>query len=197
MAIPAIAFFDALSIVAYLDRSAGGATDGEVSAFAYLACLLSTYAGNSPASWGYGFAATGAGAPVSATIAGALDEMRRSGLIEVSASSNRLATRGSAELAMWSELAYLSGRSDYLRGACGTALVLPTALVTDALSLEPQLLAAARLDSTRPLLDESGELLLRPHFDQLRAAIGETHDSMVPAVIWLRLLADMRLRFVA
>ena len=65
----AVALFDALSIVSELDPIAEGASNSEVGAFAYLACLLYAFAGNDPSSWGYAFAATPTGAPVSSVVA--------------------------------------------------------------------------------------------------------------------------------
>ena len=190
----AVALFDALSIVSELDPIAEGASNGEVGAFAYLACLLYAFAGNDPSSWGYAFVATPKGAPVSSVLAEATNDLRLGGFLELRGPVNWVTALGSREIQDWGRLDWLSRREGFLRGACGAALLLSPAVVTDSLSLEPQLSTATALHSTRSLLDEPGRLLVEPHFNQLRIALGATRNSIVPAVIWLRYLAEARLR---
>jgi len=190
----ALAAYDALIVVSELEQITDGISDGEVNVFAYLARLLSLFARDaSDVCWGYGFAATQVGAPVSAALTAAIEDLRQSRLIETAGEVNRITARGRGELSLWQSLQRFSGRSRFLRGACGVALLLPTALITDSIGLEPQLKGALVLQSPRALLDEAGRSLLRPHVDGLRAAVGDTLDQMIPAVVWLKYLAQSRL----
>lgn len=188
----AIATFDALTIVEELENTSQGASDSEVSAFAYLACVLSLYAGRAADIWGYEFAATAAGAPVSAALTESLADLRVAGFVGQHGPTNRITAAGKRNIEEWRGWRRFQNRREFLLGACGSSLFLPTALVTDSLTFEPQLRAALALSSTRSLLDEAGSLMLQQQLDVLRAEVGVVSDPLVPAVIWLRYLTLLR-----
>lgn len=75
-------------------------------------------------------------------------------------------------------------------------LTVPLPAVTGALTNEPQLRAALSLQQARPLLDETGLGILRPHIDGIRMTVADIQasavDLLVPAAVWIAYLDRTR-----
>jgi hypothetical protein len=188
--------FDVLAIVENMSTTIGGITEPEIYVFAYLACLLSLYDGKDTSWWTYKFTATQAGAPYSKNLSDGSDLLVAGGLLKQGNDVLELTARGRAEVELLDSLSGYSARRRYLSAACDCALTLPLAAIREVLGQEPQLRSAIELMQTRPLLDEAGMALLRPHLEGLRAVLADSaryggdRDLLVPAVLWLTYLDD-------
>lgn len=193
MSPPSFATFDALWITRQLHETSRGITASELHALAYLSCLVSLLGGRAPESWGYDFAATSSGAPFATALDDAIEGLRSSGLLESRESVYYTSRFGNDEVALWSELESLRWRVRYLGPACDSALALPLPTVTGALTGEPQLRRAMRLNQTRELLDETGLEMLEPHLSGLADVTGSMEsvragDYYAPTLVWLTYL---------
>jgi hypothetical protein len=183
------AVFDTLTITKELSVVSGGATEGEISLFAYLSCLLSVYEGNPPSEWGYQFSATHSAAPYSDSLASAVNELKISSLLVDSSSGMQLSNEGLEEWRQYAPLERFQARMPYLAGACGSTLLMPLPAVGESISAEPSLRRALELSSKRELLGEGGRETLMEHFRAVSAAVPEAEDLMIPAVVWLQYLS--------
>ncbi|MFF3911667.1 hypothetical protein ACFYZJ_38385 [Streptomyces sp. NPDC001848] len=183
------AVFDTLTITKELSVVSGGATEGEISLFAYLSCLLSVYEGNPPSEWGYQFSATHTAAPYSESLASAVDELKISSLLVQSSSGLQLSNGGLEEWNQYASLGRFQARMPYLTGACGSTLLMPLPAVGESISAEPSLRRALELSSKRELLGEGGRETLMEHFRAVSEAVPEADDLMIPAVVWLEYLS--------
>ena len=186
--------FDVLHLTRRVDCSSNGARIEELHAIAYLACILSVFDDQPADSWGYGFAATGSGAPFSATIGDAVESLAASGLLESTAGSYRLSPRGEVIRMKIETHLGPSLRLRYLDAAASTTLAMAVPTVTEALMKDPQLRGAITRSQRRNLLDNAGIALLRPHFNGLRSVsvlqpdVGSGVSLFAAAVLWLRYL---------
>ncbi|MFE4412339.1 hypothetical protein [Streptomyces sp. NPDC056821] len=190
MTLNADAVYDTLSISKELSAVSGGATEGEISLFAYLSCLLSVYKGNAPADWGYRFSATHAASPYSDELSSAVRELSLSGLLVTGESGLQPTDRGTDELNAYSSLVRFVSRRPYLEGACGSTLLMPLPRVGESISAEPSLRRALELSSKRELLGDGGREDLLEHFKAVEEAVPEAEDLLIPAIVWLEYLAS-------
>lgn len=189
MALSPDAVFDTLTITKELSVVSGGATEGEISLFAYLSCLLSVYKGNPPSEWGYQFSATHSAAPYSESLSSAVQELQIPSLLVPSPSGLQLSDRGTEEWHQYASLGRFQARMPYLSGACGSTLIMPLPAVGESISAEPSLRRAIELSSKRELLGEGGRETLLEHFRAVSEAVPEADDLMIPAVVWLEYLS--------
>ena len=186
--------FDVLVIAENMSATVGGVTEPEIYIFAYLACLLSLYDGKGVSLLSYEFTATQAGAPYSKSLSDGSDLLVAGGLLKQGEDVLELTPRGRVEMNLLGSLSGYDVRRTYLSAACDCALTIPLASIREVLGQEPQLRSAIELMQTRPLLDEAGMALLRPHLDGLREVLAESgqygvdRDLLVPAVLWLTYL---------
>ena len=194
------AAFDALTIVDRLTLPPEGVLEGEVHMVAYLAFLLSIYAGDDPNDWGYPFVSTRSASPFSDAIDGALDALRRVGLVIDRGLSLVSSPRAAAELVLWRPLPRNARREPLLRAAADSAAQLSLPTTVHGLSTEPQLLHARQLGGLRKLPDDLTLPRLREHFASVDNVIGGRlvsrdapeldEDLLVRAVLWLEYLTD-------
>ncbi|HAM21606.1 MAG TPA: hypothetical protein DCQ04_04900 [Actinobacteria bacterium] len=186
------AYFDALSICDRLQPILGQVATSEVHLIAYLSCLLALYRGRAVGNWGYKFAVTKEGYPYSPDVQAAVDTLLHQGVLVADADSFLMVTRsGTEELALLRSLGAFRERDEYINGACGSTLALPTGTIRDAVAHAPDVRGALRMGQTRLLLTQSGQNLLYDQFAALSQAVGiDVADLMVPAVVWLIYLLE-------
>lgn len=186
------AVYDTLSLVAHLTEPLEGVRQPEVHLFAYLACVLSLYDGKPVADWGYLFAGTANGSPISHALNTAIEQLEASGMISVTEEVLVLSENGKQEYEIQQSLSQNAWREAYITGACDSILALPVGVLRDALSREPALDRAAQLATTRALLEDSDLQNLYDQFGALSEAIGvEVKELMIPAVTWLSYLSRL------
>jgi len=186
------AFFDCLALGARLQQFLGSSAPAEFHLFSYLACLLSLYRGKPASAWGYGFAGTPSGSPFSPELESAKDLILRAGYgISEETGYLRLSRRGLDEFRVLRRFGTNRSRDVFLVGACSSILALPVGIVRAAVGNSPELRVVAYLRSARPLLSQSAVDALYDDFQSLHEEIGtEIADLMIPAVIWLRYMAE-------
>jgi hypothetical protein len=190
-----VAYYDSLSICERLAPITGPVAQSEVQMFAYLSCLMSVYKGQAATSWGYNFGATSEGYPFSASISEAIVLLVKQGLLAKDLDGFlQLTSRGQEELESLKSFPSNEGREAFLAGACASALSLPVGAIRVSLNQSPGLHTTFTIPSkrTRHLPAEASIETLHEQFAALSQAIGVgAQDLMVPAVIWLRFLAEV------
>ena len=190
------ASFDVSVVCSSLERDLGGLRPAEIHSLCYLARLLAVYDDWPERSWGYDFASTKAGAPFSPRLDEAIALMVATGTLAEARETVTLSGRGRDVLERTGRLPSLARRLRCLEPACSVTLTMPLPAVTDALTQEPQLRAALSLQQTRPLLDENGLGVLRPHIDGIRMVTADIQasgvDLLVPATVWIAYLDRTR-----
>ena len=186
------AYFDALSISDRLQPTLGPVAPSEIHLLAFLSCLLALYRGRAVGMWGYTFAVTEEGYPFSPDVQAAVDALLQQGVLLADADGFLAVTNGSTnELALLRSLSTFHERDEYIDGACGSTLALPTGTIRDAVAHAPDVRGALRMGQTRLLLTQSGRNLLHDQFAALSQAVGiDVADLMVPAVVWLTYLLE-------
>jgi hypothetical protein len=176
-----------------LERSLGGLKSAEIHSVTYLACLLSIYDGHLPDEWEYSYTSTKAGAPFSTSIDEAVGRMLATRTLTTDGQLLTPSEKGHQIFEQLKMLPSLHGRERFLEAACGVTLMMPLPTVTEAVLHEPQLQAAVALGQLRPLLDETGLAVIRPHIEGLRLVLQEEEtpraDLLVPAALWLSYLS--------
>ncbi|MBK7829706.1 hypothetical protein [Nannocystis sp.] len=191
------AVYDTLSLVSHLTEPLEGVRQPEVHLFAYLACVLSLYDGKPVADWGYLFAGTANGSPLSPALDASIEQLEASGMLSVTDDLLTLSEIGKQEYGIQQGLSQNAWREAYLTGACDSVLALPVGVLRDALSRESALDRAAQLATTRALLEDSDLQTLYDQFGALSEAIGvQVKELMIPAVTWLSYLSRLPRREV-
>jgi hypothetical protein len=190
------ASFDVSVVCSSLEGDLGGLRPAEIHSLCYLARLLALVDEWPEGSWGYDFASTKAGAPFSPRLDEAITLMVAAGSLAGVGETVTLSSRGRDVLERTRHLPSLARRLRCLEPACSVTLTMPLPSVTDALTHEPQLRAALSLQQTRPLLDETGLGVLRPHIDGIRMVLADIQasaaDLLVPATVWIAYLHRTR-----
>jgi hypothetical protein len=185
------AYFDCLAMTSRLQPILGNVAVGEVHLFAYLSCLLSLYRSRPIAEWDYKFAGTREGSPFSSDVEAALGALIRGGLLLEKDDFLQISERGQDEFELLESLEINRIRLQFLDGACNSVLALPVGIIRDAVANDPGIRPAKVLSATRPLLDESSTDEFYVAFAALSKAVGvDITDLMIPAVIWVRYLAE-------
>jgi hypothetical protein len=188
------ASYDVLALLHHLPSTMNGADEAELHVFVYLACLLSVYAGQSAADWGYDFIASPAGAPFAPDLEDALRWAANVGFVTSTNGRWQLSLGGSAEFAALSGLFSHQRRMVFIEPACASTLSIPLGWVRRGLDQTPALRSAARRDSRRYLSDEAAMDALYEQFGVLKRVVRDNvSDLLVPAVIWLEYLASATL----
>jgi hypothetical protein len=187
------ACFDCLSIGRRTQLALNNFAQTELHLFAYLACLLSVYKQRPVTEWGYSFYGTRSGIPFSPEIDSAISELTIAGLFDANGEYLKVTGYGQEEYELLRGLSQNSIRESFIEGACSSILALPIGTIRDALSKEPEIGYAIRVQATRRLLEDGPGLeLLYSHFASLSNAIGvEVDDLMLPAVLWLTYLSQV------
>jgi hypothetical protein len=179
----------------HVERSVKGIAHAELHVLAYLAALLSVYAGRPPDAWEYDFTATPSGAPYSHALASEIDRLRASGLIADRGLVLSMTELGTDTLRALSRFESCTERSAFVEAAAACVNFIPIAGVSDALTYEPQLQRVVTFAGSRRLFDHSGIILLSAHFHAVREAIderrGPSQDLLVPAIVWLTYLSQV------
>lgn len=187
------AVFDSLYITNRMQSLLGNVIRADVHLLAYLSCVLSLYKGNPVSSWGYQFAGTAQSTPYSPSIEHAIGALLEIGSFVEDNGYISVTWQGTDQYGELQWLGQNQRREPYLKGACSSILALPIDIVRRAINVEPELRGASNLASKRLLLDDSnpGFTLVYEQLDTLSRAIGvEVSNLMVPAVLWLTLLAQ-------
>jgi hypothetical protein len=188
--------FDALAITGYLERTAGGAGAAEIHVFAYLACTLSLYDRRSPSEWLYGFSATPAGTPYSPVLAEECDRLRASGRLIEEGEALVLSEVGRRDHDTLRSFLTITYRVTYLEAACAASALLPLPSVRHALSFDPQLAAALLTGGPRELMQPERVALVSEQLHAVREMLHEhspqTHDLLIPTMVWLTYLSESR-----
>ncbi len=187
------AYFDVLSICDRLRPTLGPVAPAEVHLLAYLGCLLALYRGRAVGRWGCTFAATEEGYPYSPDVQAALGTLiRRGDLATDSDGFLTVTSSGERELGLLRSLAAFQEREEYLGGACGSTLALPTGTIREAVAFAPDVRGALRTEQSRLLLTKSGLDRLYEQFATLGKVVGvDVADPMVPAVVWLTYILEV------
>ncbi len=189
------ATYDSLFIIAHLEASLHGVTEGEVHLFAYLSDLLGLFRGVPSAEWGYTFMRTKWGAPFSREIAEALRELSLSGHVcaEIQdAVAPMVPTEGGRELLKdIDRLELCKSRRPFLEASCGSAAAFPVAAIRRAIRSEPTLKSASGHSGPQELLAGPSLGLLYEQFGALERALGGApSDLFVPSSVWLSYLIE-------
>lgn len=189
------AAYDVLTIVARLERILGGVTRSELHLLAYVACLLSIYRRFPAAEWGYGFIRSQWGAPFSSHLERAVDSLSASGLLDVYSEIIMSTPPGQKFVTFLDGISEHQWRTEFLQGACDSALAMSLGAMRGALHYEPGLRGASVHQQPRTLLASGEESALYEQFGAVTEVIGpEVQDLMVPSVVWLTYLNQMQLR---
>ena len=183
------AVFDVLATLIHLEPRVGRVFLSEIHLFTYLGCLLYLYKENPVADWGYNFAGTPVVAPYSAEVELAIENLYRTGYIDVNSEQQYGVTdAGQDEYQMLTQLA-MASRAVYIEGACDSVLALPIGTVNSALHHEPALRRATASRGTRRLLERVDLDSLYRQFEALAEALDGTGEELIiPAVLWLTYL---------
>ena len=186
------AYFDTLSICDRLCATLGSVAPSEIHLFAYLSCLLALYRGRAVGIWGYSFAVTEEGYPYSPEIQEAIDTLLLNGHLTADSKGFLSITKnGMTELRPLRLFDVFNSRDEYIYGACGSTLTLPTGTIHDAISNAPNIRSTLKVRQTRLLLNQSGQNLLHDQFALLSEAVGiNVEDLFIPAVVWLTYLLE-------
>lgn len=192
------ASYDVLALLHHLSASVDGADEAELHVFAYLACLLSVYAGQPASDWGYDFIASPAGAPFAPEVDDALRWATNVGFVAANGPRWQLGPDGAAEFAALSELSTHRRRLQFIEPACASTLSIPIGWVRRGIDQTPALQSAGRRDSRRYLSDEAAIDALYDQFDVLKRVVRQdVTDLLIPAVVWLEYLAGATLEGTA
>ncbi len=191
------AYFDILAISSRLQELLGDIAFAEIHLFAYLACLLSLYKKIPASKWGYVFAVTEYGYPYSADLYDAVETMKRRGYLvdaeKLAPEYLKITEDGKNEYAMLRDLSQMAAREPFIDGACSSLLALPVGTIRTALSQDINIKNALVLGKKRLLLTRAEQEILYEQFASLSTAIGaDIDDLMVPSVVWLTYLAELR-----
>lgn len=182
------ATYDILSLTIKLEDSLGDVSESEIQMFAYLACILSIFDGNSANDWGYSFIKNELGSPFSEALSSSIHSLIiNEGLVakdEYFISNELSVTRFS----LFKELDVYKKRESYIETAYKCLKFIPYSKVRSALFSEPNLKIANNNVNRRLLLDEEGASiqLLYNQFDKLHTALGTNYRSkVIPALVWM------------
>lgn len=185
------AFFDTLTIVGELEDPFGGVTRLEVQRGSYLACLLALYEGRPLADWGHRFARTDFGTPFSAGVNDALETLANAGHLDEDGGRYRLGGTGRHLRKTLFEMSYLTSRRRYLDAACGSALLVPPATLSEGLDNEPTVRRTLQREKGGGLLEGPALALLYEQFTTLTKVFEcNSDDLLAPSVVWLSFIAD-------
>lgn len=189
------ASFDVLAIVSRLGAMRDGVLEGEVHMIAYLAYLLSLYAGDGADDWGYGFVTTESAAPFSEEVDQAIMALSGVGLITPAGPILRGGKLSSDELQRWASFPRNAARLPIVTAAAEATAQLALPTMVRGLSQEPQLRHAAEAGGLRALPDPAGLLDLKEHFATVdrvfdgglvdRGSPDLDEELIVRAVLWL------------
>jgi len=99
----------------------------------------------------------------------------------------RLTSSGCHEHDVLAGLSLNSQRTEFIEGACASALTLPVGWIKAAITSDPQMRLAAELGKPRPLFTQMAIDDFHDDFQILAASLGaDVPDLMIPAVVWLR-----------
>lgn len=190
------ALFDVLELTSFLTRTRSGATEAELHALSYVACLLAVFDERDAGWWRYSFTTTEVGAPFSTAISDALEACTAAGTVARVNDLVRIGERGERNLQVFRRQRSFAQRLEYVSTACRATLTMPLPMLTEAVTREPQLRSATTLKKAKHLLDVGGLDLLAPHFVGLRAVMSETvgpdsTDLLVPLSVWLTYLSNV------
>ncbi|MCP4610371.1 MAG: hypothetical protein GY845_16795 [Planctomycetes bacterium] len=186
------AYCDSLSIINHLQEQLDSVAIAEVHLFSYLACLLSLYKGQSVSEWGYDFAITRYAYPYSPALNESIDLLIATGKIVDDEHYLRSLEAGRKQHELLLTLSTNSEREPFIKGACASALAWSVGSIHSVLFQKADGNAIA-LKQSRALLTESGLETLYEQFAMLSSAIGvEVENLMVPAVVWLTYLSEIR-----
>lgn len=168
-----------------------GPTEGELTLFGYLACLLFLFQGYPLNDWGYTFIkAAGSRLPSSPTLAAATQGLLRTGALNKSQGRLGLTAYGVGFRSKLDRLETTRRRRQYVSGAASALASFPVGLVRAVIGSEPTLLSATLRDGATPLLTGAARLMLFEEFSALRSVVGAQPALSVPANIYLAYLAD-------
>jgi hypothetical protein len=187
--------FDFLFLTEKLSGKFGTATFGEIHLFSYLGCLLSLFGGQPVADWGYGFAGLDTGAPFSAELQGAYQELESAGFVANSGGKVVITEQGKYQLEFLSTLRLFDPRKIYLAAGCESLLCFPVGMVRNAMSMEPGLRPVLKVGGARPLLETTALEQLHEHFDALYGVLGQPHDLLAPSTVWLSYLLELSRKY--
>lgn len=180
---------DCLHLCARMGPQYGGATQTEMHAMGYLACLLSIYDGMNASSWGYEFVSAGPTSPFSQDIQNASEVLVQAGqLLHGIEDRYVIGPRGRSLLNHLQGSARFAPRMQYLDAAVDAANALPLPAVRNAIASEPNLARNTALSLSGTLLDEVGVSALHGDFSTLEASLGREVDLAMPAILWLSFL---------
>jgi len=187
------ASYDLLAIAERLERVWDGVTAAELHLVAYVACLLAIYRKRPASDWGYAFIRSPWGAPFSPDLEASCNALRVGGFLD--ARTDVLTTTPSGR----DFLAFLSGgsqhgwRTQFLDGACSSALAVPAGAMRNAVQEEPSLRRSSVHRQPRPLLTAGDTVALYEQFGVLAEVVGtDVSDLMVPSVVWLTYLSEAK-----
>jgi hypothetical protein len=187
------ATFDVLWIAVRLESPLDGLTRPEIHLFCYIACLLSIYRRRPSSEWSYGFIRSQWGAPFSSSVNSAIDGLIAGGLLVLSGELIVSTPEGRGLAAVLSGVSEHSWRTEFLEGACASALAMPAGAMRSALRQEPSMRGASVHHEPRPLLTDSDDVALYEQFDAVNTAIGsDVKDLMVPSIVWLSYLGEVQ-----
>lgn len=188
------AVFDALNIVATLDKPLGGATRMEIQRISFLSCLLSIYQARPVSDWGYRFANTGAGAPFSDQLNEAVSRLLGTAELEESGGRIRITESGRKMHSMLANFDSLANRPACLEAAGASMLAVPRATMAEGLDQEPTVAASHLRSRATMLLEEPHLTMLHDHFRVLAEVIPPSQgDLFSPSVLWLSYMSQTKL----
>lgn len=186
----AVATWDALRLISGIDEATsarsqeGGATEQEVHALAYLACVLSHWR-STDLDWGYAFHSTERAEPFAPELSAALQSLRANGMVRDNKGVLGLTAYGDAFMRRLKSQSLVVSRDPFLGAALESPSLLPIPMVLRALDLDPTIAATA---TRQLLLDETALHVLDEYRVALETTTGGTATLSTLIEVWLRYL---------
>lgn len=188
------AVFDALALGERVGGVLGGILRSELHSLCYIACLSSVYRGDRPEDWGYYFVGAQPGCPHSHCLQSAADHATRRGWLEHDRQQLSLTASGRSLYEQLSALPENEARVQCLNAAFSVTLTFPVGVIRAAMSIEPALSPARRLNTSRMLSEGPRLDSLLEQFHAVRQTLGaEGTELSVPLTVWIAALCHTSL----
>lgn len=181
-------YFDAVAILQKAKKSLMPISAIEMHLYAYLACVIALWRGNSVSDWGYNFALTSEGFPFSPDFELARSTLAHRDCVALSKEGDMLPKHETlkAELELFFSESRWQDRGRFVSAATDSALTLPGGSLRYAISKTPGFGSAFILGQQSPLLTQHDTESIYEEYLVISSALeGNDVDMLSPAVVWL------------
>lgn len=180
-----MARIDVAAICATLEISVGGASRTDIHLFGYLASMVNSQSGSSPAAWGYPFVANGRGLPFAEALEYSLDNMVDTGELLDGQDGLILSHDFSLKFDIAAAGVTFFERVNLVRDVCNVAVFRPLPTIGRAIRNEPQLMRSASVESVRLIDNDELRKTLMSMMLQIRDHLPDDFAAASSAMLWL------------